>query len=89
MPGAPHGLADHDAVGERRAVMGALCADREHFVALPDEEDRLAAHMPFKERAIAQTGERNALGKVRPSEALSVRSHPHLHSDPRNPLDAP
>src|SRR5215218_5879848 len=28
MPGAPHGLADHDTVGERRAVMGALCANR-------------------------------------------------------------
>ena len=67
MPGAPHGIADDDPVGERRAVMGALCADREHVVALPDEEDRLVADMPFKEGAVAQSGERNALGKVRPS----------------------
>jgi len=65
-------VTDDDPVGERRAIVSALGADREQVVALANEENGLAADMAFDDMPIAEAHEANALGEVRPLRALCM-----------------
>ena len=65
MPGASNRIADHQAVGQRTAVMGAACADREVGVPAASHDDRLAFEVTGQHRAVGEFSERYAAGKIR------------------------
>jgi hypothetical protein len=54
MPGAPDRVARHDAFAERSAIVRALAADGENFVAQTDEQDRLLSDVTADHAAIGQ-----------------------------------
>ena len=45
MPGAAHGVADHEPVDERTVVMRAMGADREHLRPAAHQQNLLVAGM--------------------------------------------
>jgi hypothetical protein len=52
VPGAANGVPDKKSVGQRCAIMGADRSDREHLLTAPDQQHRLAKHMPEQHAAI-------------------------------------
>ena len=52
MPGASDRIADKQPLFERSTVVRADCADGEHLVAAPDEEDGLALRLPQQHGSI-------------------------------------
>src|SRR5262249_55918154 len=64
MPGAAHGVIDHQALGERPAVMRAGRADRENLVAAPGQQHRLVAHAAADHLSVGEIAQRNSLGEV-------------------------
>ena len=75
VPRTSNGIADDDPVGERRAIMRALGADREDVVALAREENRLVTDMSFKQASIREAREGDAGGEVRAFWALRRGCH--------------
>src|SRR5262249_41970181 len=66
VPGASHGVADNQSVGERAAVMRTSRADREQFVAMAREQHGVVAHMPAHHAAIGNVTNGHAAGEIRP-----------------------
>ena len=66
VPGAAHGLAHHQPLGERPVIVRARGADREELLAPPCQQHRLAAHVSDEHGAIGEGGRVDAGGKVRP-----------------------
>jgi hypothetical protein len=65
MPRTTDRIVDHDAIGQRPAVVRACCTDRQHVRAPPHEQDRLIADVPSHRHAVCQARQRDSLGKVR------------------------
>jgi hypothetical protein len=82
MPGTADGVADHDPVGDRRAIVSTLGADREQVVAFANEEDRLIADMALEEVSVSETCEGNAPGKVWPFRPSACDPIGALRVDP-------
>jgi hypothetical protein len=59
-----HRVADHEALGERTAVMGAGSADGEERIAPAGEQHRLLADVAEEIPVLVQEPEQNALGKI-------------------------
>ena len=64
MPRAAHGVADHDAVGERTVIMRAMGADREHLRPATHQENLVIAGMTDELAAIGKLREVNALHQI-------------------------
>ncbi len=55
----------HHAVGQRRAVMGAMGADGEDLIAAANKQHRLAADMARQFRAVGKVAFRDAPAEIR------------------------
>ena len=54
MPGTAHGVADHEALGERTVVVRAMGADREQLRAAPHQQDLVVADMTEQLSAVGE-----------------------------------
>jgi hypothetical protein len=70
VPRAAQRLAGQQAVGERRAVVGAVRAEREDLFAAARQEHRLAVGVTLEQRAVRQLGERDAGREIGSGELL-------------------
>ena len=75
MPRTSHCVLDHDALGERSAVMGTNSADREVLVASACEEDAFFSHMAGNHAPVGKVVDRNAERKVWPGCVWQRRAH--------------
>src|ERR1700733_1587388 len=75
MPRATDSVPDEKAFAERAAVMRTGCTDREHFIALPGEQDRLGPDMTEQHRTIRKQREIETVGKVGPTRSGCVVGH--------------
>jgi hypothetical protein len=55
MPRAPHGVADHQAVGKRAMIMSAVCAYCKELVTSPRQNDVITADA---------AGDHSTIGKI-------------------------
>src|SRR5439155_1112428 len=85
MPRTSHCVLDHDALGERSAVMGTNSADREVLVASACEEDAFFSHMAGNHAPVGKVVDRNAERKVWPGCVWLRRAH---HVPQRGPSPA-
>jgi hypothetical protein len=79
MPWATHRLTDHQPLGKRPVIVGAVRRDREDLLSRPRQENCLAVRVANQHLAIAQALSRNAFGKIRSTQlglALSQASSP-------------
>src|SRR6185369_9958114 len=65
MPWTPHGVRDHQPVGERPAIVRAARSDREEFIAAACEQHGFLADMSADHAAVSELIERDALREVR------------------------
>jgi hypothetical protein len=65
VPGAAHSIADQQTLGQRPAVMGAGCADRQQVGTTPHQQDRFVSNVPDQHLAICQPNQRDPPGEVR------------------------
>src|SRR5437667_239667 len=75
MPGAAHGVADYDAIGERTVIMRAMGADREQLRPATHQENLVIAGMTDELAAIGKLRERNALHQIRTGGLSLLLSH--------------
>ena len=87
MPGAAHGIADHQAVDERTVVVGAMGPDREHLRPAAHQEDLFVPDMTDPLAAVGKLRERNALRQIEAAglglvlgHSLSPFGDPRSHS---------
>ena len=66
MPRAAHRVVDHQSLAERPAVMGAVGADREDFLATTGQQHGLVADPADQHGAVGEIGLRDAVGQIRP-----------------------
>jgi len=66
VPGAAHGIADDQPLGERAAIVGAGRADGKKLAAAAREQHRLLPDMPAEHASVGNVVQRNALREIGP-----------------------
>jgi hypothetical protein len=75
MPGTANGVAYHQPLGERTAVVGADCAHSKELLAHPCQQHGLVSDVTSKHGTIGEGIRRDSLGQIRPSCAILLLTH--------------
>ncbi len=78
VPGAADRPVDHEAVGERTMIVGAVGADRENVCAAARQEDLLLADAPKHLAPVGQLGERYSQHQIRACRTRLFLGHLRL-----------
>ena len=79
MPGAPHGIADHDAFNKRAVIMCAGRADGEEFFTLSCDQHRVCADVTSHQSAVGNVGNCNAFGEIGTGRFFRFLAHATSH----------
>jgi len=85
MPRTPHRVSDHEAIGKRTVIVGAMGADREDFRSAAHQKNFFVAYPTDEFAAIGKLGKRYALHEIRTGGLRLVFGHvPLLSARQRN-----
>jgi hypothetical protein len=85
MPGTPKRVADHETLGKRSVVVGAMRVEREDLRSAPHQEDLLASDAADPHSALGEPGLRNPLRQIRGVGKRFILGHSLLPSDRIHP----
>src|SRR5262249_35589734 len=80
VPGAAHGVVDHEAVAERTVIVRAVGADREDVAPAAHQQNLLVSDMADELAAVGELGKRDALREIGAGRLGLILGHAHLRA---------